>query len=49
MDCCGGMSNGISEILLHGKSVEKFQKENCSSTDDNIRCVVAEFHVCLEE
>lgn len=45
----GAIPNGISEFLLHGRNLDKFQKENKSSIDDNIRHVASEFQVSPEE
>ena len=42
----GAVPNGISEFLLHGEELEKFQEEYKDMITDEIREVAAEF--CME-
>ena len=42
----GAMPNGVSEILLHGETLEKFVKDNLNLIDDNLRVLAHEF--CVE-
>ena len=42
----GAYPNGISEFLLHGAEIEKFQSEHKDMITDEIRSVAAEF--CME-
>lgn len=42
----GAYPNGISEFLLHGEEIEKFQAEHKDMITDKIRSVAAEF--CME-
>lgn len=42
----GAYPNGISEFLLHGEEIEKFQAEHKDMITDEIRSVAAEF--CME-
>lgn len=41
----GAVPNGMSEFLLHGKEIIKYQKENQHLVDDNIRKLAADFGV----
>lgn len=45
----GATPNGISEFLLHGEEIEKFQEENKDSITDEIRAVAAEFCMDAED
>ena len=45
----GARTNGISEFLLHGEELEKFQKENVHLIDDKLRQVADEFCVDVED
>ena len=45
----GATPNGISEFLLHGEEIERFQKENKDLITDEIRAVAAEFCMDAEE
>lgn len=45
----GATPNGISEFLLHGEDIEKFQKENKDNITDEIRNVAAEFCMDAED
>jgi len=45
----GATSNGISEFLLHGEEIEKFQEENKENITDEIREVAAEFCMDAED
>ena len=42
----GATPNGISEFLLHGEDIEKFQKKHKDMITDEIRAVAVEF--CME-
>lgn len=42
----GGKPDGVSEFLLHGDEIEKFQKEHMDEITDEIREVATEF--CME-
>ncbi|NLG05660.1 MAG: GNAT family N-acetyltransferase [Clostridia bacterium] len=42
----GARENGISEFLLHGDEIEKFQEENRDKITDEIRAIAADF--CME-
>ena len=42
----GSMPNGVSEILLHGETLEKFVKDNLNLIDDNLKVLAHEF--CVE-
>lgn len=42
----GARENGISEFLLHGDEIEKFQEENKDKITDEIRAIAADF--CME-
>jgi len=41
----GAVPNGMSEFLLHGEEITKYQKENQHLIDDNIRKLAADFGV----
>lgn len=41
----GAVPNGMSEFLLHGEEIIKYQKENQHLIDDNIRKLAADFGV----
>ena len=41
----GAIPNGISEFLLHGEEIIKYQKENQHLIDDDIRKLAADFEV----
>ena len=41
----GAIPNGMSEFLLHGEEIIKYQKENQHLIDDNIRKLAADFEV----
>ncbi len=41
----GAVPNGISEFLLHGEEIIKYQNENQHLIDDNIRKLAADFGV----
>lgn len=41
--------NGISEFLLHGEEIERFQKENKDMITDEIRAVATEFCMDAED
>lgn len=41
----GAVPNGMSEFLLHGEEITKYQKENQYLIDDNIRKLAADFGV----
>lgn len=41
----GAVQNGMSEFLLHGEEIIKYQKENQHLIDDNIRKLAADFGV----
>jgi len=45
----GAYPNGISEFLLHGEEIEKFQEENKENITDEIREVAAEFCMDAED
>ena len=45
----GAAPNGISEFLLHGEDIEKFQEENKENITDEIRDVAAEFCMDAED
>ena len=45
----GATPNGISEFLLHGEDIEKFQEENRDMITDEIREVAAEFCMDAED
>lgn len=45
----GATPNGISEFLLHGEEIEKFQEENRENITDEIREVAAEFCMNAED
>lgn len=45
----GATPNGISEFLLHGEEIEKFQEENKGMITDEIRAVAAEFGMDAED
>lgn len=45
----GATPNGISEFLLHGEEIEKFQEENKENITDEIREVAAEFCMDAED
>ena len=45
----GARTNGISEFLLHGEELEKFQEENVHLIDDKLRQVADEFCVDVED
>ena len=42
----GAIPNGVSEFLLHGEEIEKFQKEHQDMITDEIRNVAADF--CMD-
>lgn len=42
----GATQNGISELLLHGEEIERFQEENKKNITDEIRECAAEF--CMD-
>lgn len=41
----GAVPNGMSEFLLHGEEIIKYQNENQHLIDDNIRKLAADFGV----
>lgn len=41
----GAIPNGISEMLIHGEDLRKFQEENKDLIDDKLRKLAKEFHV----
>ncbi|MCX4379746.1 MAG: N-acetyltransferase, partial [Lachnospiraceae bacterium] len=41
----GAKPNGISEMLIHGEDLRKFQEENKDLIDDKLRKLAKEFHV----
>mgnify|MGYP004521329231 FL=1 len=45
----GATPNGISEFLLHGEEIEKFQEENKENITDEIRAVAAGFCMDAED
>lgn len=45
----GATPNGISEFLLHGEEIEKFQEENKENITDEIREIAAEFCMDAED
>ncbi|MBQ3163815.1 MAG: GNAT family N-acetyltransferase [Lachnospiraceae bacterium] len=45
----GAIPNGISEFLLHGEEIEKFQEEYKDMITDEIRAVAAEFCMDAED
>lgn len=45
----GAYPNGISEYILHGDDLEKFQKENIDLIDDNIKRFADEFNIDPED
>ena len=45
----GARENGISEFLLHGDEIEKFQEENKDKITDEIRAVAADFCMDAED
>lgn len=45
----GARENGISEFLLHGDEIEKFQEENKHMITDEIRAVAADFCMDAED
>lgn len=45
----GATPNGISEFLLHGEEIEKFQEENKENITDEIREAAAEFCMDAED
>ena len=42
----GAVPNGISEFLIHGQEIEKFQEEHKDMITDEIRAIAADF--CME-
>lgn len=45
----GATPNGISEFLLHGEEIKKFQEENKENITDEIRAIAAEFCMDAED
>lgn len=45
----GATPNGISEFLLRGEEIEKFQEENKKNITDEIREVAVEFCMDAED
>ena len=45
----GAIPNGISEFMLHGEDINKFQEENKNMITDDIRAVAAEFCMNAED
>ncbi len=41
----GAKPNGISEMLIHGEELQKFQKKNSNLIDDKVRALADEFGV----
>ena len=41
----GAKPNGISEMLIHGEELQKFQEENSDLIDDKLRALADEFNV----